>query len=869
MSATPNLPARPAPPGGRLSFVLWLHGLLFLSGALALVYEILWLRRFSTLFGATTPATAVTLAAVLLGFTAGSAVLGTRGSRWTRPLLGYAILEAAAGLGALLVEAWLRLYDHYYPSLYHSLAGSPAGLTVARALLTFAALFLPTFCLGGTVPLLGQAVADERRRFGVTTGSLYAINTAGAALGALSVPFFWLPKLGATASYGWCVAGSVMIGALAWWLDQRTDLRAARAPESILTATPPSRVGKKAAASQPPVAAPVALSFRVLLGFAALSGALMFALEVAWGRMFAQVHEHSIYSFAVVLAVFLAGLAGGGALAKGALRRGAGGRKVLGAAWLLGGALVFASPFLFYRLTDGLAYVMSSGGWAGYSGKILGLAFATVLLPTLLAGMALPALMELAGAADGRPPATVLGRLLAANTAGSILGSLAAAFVLPAWLGMWGMIVAAGTVMIVAGEWSLASGRQPGFPLRRGLLWVGLIAAWLIWNPTRLPRVKFNPAEGEKITALVEGGQGIVAVIEQAGNRRVKLDNYYMLGGTASAGDERVQGHLPLLLHPAPKRVAFLGLGTGITAGAAMLHPAIEQLTAIEIVPEVARAAADHFATANLGLLQSSRTRVVTEDARQFLRATREQFDVIVGDLVVPWRRGEAALYFADSFEAARRALAPGGLFCQWLPLFQLSEAEFNIVVATFLDVFPRATLWRGDFAPNRPALALVGQTGDSLIDPAVIAQRARETKKDELNPQFVHAAGIWMFLVGPLDPREPRFATARRNRENQPWLELLGPLAHAGGEVNQRELFVGQPLEAFLKTVRQYPWANTPLARAEGPPMRWRDAGAEVSAATLLMHEGSTVEGEARMRAAAATLPGEVQAALLGPGGR
>src|SRR5205814_8821840 len=135
------------------------------------------------------------------------------------------------------------------------------------------------------------------------------------------------------------------------------------------------------------------------------------------------------------------------------------------------------------------------------------------------------------------------------------------------------------------------------------------------------------------------------------------------------------------------------------------------------------------------------------------------RFDVIVGDLVVPWRSGEASLYTSDHFAAARRALTPGGLFCQWLPMFQLSEAEFNIVAASFLDIFPSTTLWRGDFAPNAPAVALIGHLDGGEIDPVVVERRLRELQPDDTNPILVHSAGFWMFLVGPLAPRQERFA--------------------------------------------------------------------------------------------------------------
>ena len=185
----------------------------------------------------------------------------------------------------------------------------------------------------------------------------------------------------------------------------------------------------------------------------------------------------------------------------------------------------------------------------------------------------------------------------------------------------------------------------------------------------------------------------------------MKLNNHYVLGGTASTGDERMQAHIPLLLHPSPKRVAFLGLGTGITAGASRLHPT-ERVTTMEIVPEAIQLAQQYFAEANLGAIDSPSIEVVAADARNFLKTSRRKFDVIVGDLFVPWRRGEASLYTIEHFRAARQALAAGGLFCQWLPMFQLSENEFKIVAATFLDVFQIRLCGAAIFHPeSQPSL--------------------------------------------------------------------------------------------------------------------------------------------------------------------
>jgi spermidine synthase len=204
---------------------------------------------------------------------------------------------------------------------------------------------------------LGQAVATGRRRLGISVGGLYAANTFGAALGALSVPFFWLPNLGARASFGACVAGSLFTGVIAWWLDPGEQQLAA----ATLAKKKPGLKAIEISAS----------SLGALSVLAALSGALLFILQVVWSRMFAQVHENSIYSFSLVVAVLLVGLAAGAALARQLLRLGRVPRNLLGVAWIASGAVVFLTPHLFYSLTDGLSYLKGNGGWASYGLRIL------------------------------------------------------------------------------------------------------------------------------------------------------------------------------------------------------------------------------------------------------------------------------------------------------------------------------------------------------------------------------------------------------------------------------------------------------------------------------------------------------------------
>jgi len=745
--------------------------LFFTSGALGLVYEVLWQRHFALVFGGGAAAAAAVLAAYFSGLGLGSYFLGRTLAQVRRPLRAYALLEVLVAAGALLS---FPLVSAAAPLAVLTTGGTApaAARPLVEALAAFAALALPTFAMGGTLPVLARLEGASDRRLGVGVGLLYAVNTAGAALGALAVPFVVLPWLGARGGLLAAVVANVAVAAFAWTMD---------GPLLDGPASETARLDGPALSWTHPA---------VLL--AAGSGLATFILQVLWNRAFAQVHENSTHSFALIVALFVLALALGAQICRLALRRGQAPETVTGWAWLIAAVLAALGPETFGRLTHGLAYLPADRGWGHDAGRLAGVA-AWVVLPAATAiGAGFPALLEWAGHARSSA-VTIVGRVLAANLAGCVLGALAAGFALPRALGMWRSMSLAAALLMAGGAWCLARARARGGRLAATLA-AAIVVFAAISDP---PRVRI--AEGEQLLSLSEGADGIVAVVERPGSRRIKLSNHYVLGGTASSGDERMQAHLPLLLHPSPRRVALLGLGTGITAGGALLHP-IERLTVIEIVPEVAAAARLFLRDANRGVLDDARTRLVIADARAYLRTTADRFDVIVGDLAVPWRPGESALYTLENFAAARGALAPGGVFCQWVPLFQLSEPELRIVLRTLLTVFPRAQVWRGDFSADEPALALVATAEPILLDPAIVETARRAATPDPANAHLSDAAGTWLYFAGVVEPADLGTDDVRVNRDDRPWLELRGPWNGSVGEPR----CTGRRLQAWLADLRR-----------------------------------------------------------------
>ncbi len=838
-----------------------LYLLIFASSAVELAYQVLWMRRFTLAFGATSTAGAISLAAIFLGLGLGNAVGGAWASKSPRPLRLFACMEVGMALGAALLEPILGLYDRLAPGLYPTLVASPATFFALQASLCFVAAGLPAFFMGGLLPVAGQALTLPRgtsRPAGLR--GLYAASLGGASLGTMLVPTVLLPHLGAAIGHAVLIGANLALALGAW--------RIGGARQADLTASPVP-VGTRAQWPRAPSAGILSVAF--------VSGAATISLEVLWARMLSMIHENSAGSFAVVLSVFLLGLALGAGLARLLARPQRRANQLAGAAWLAAGVLTMVSPHLFEVATAGMAYLpgVSESGVA--TRGLLFVALAILLPGATLSGVLLPFLLERVAGRGSLTTGSALGRLLAANTAGAVLGPLVTAFMILPHLGLWWSLALLGAVLLsggVAMTLGLFPGIASGTERSSRAAWTSpgiaiasvCLVLWLA-NPGDVPRARWNPKRGERLVGLVEGVHGTLAVIEDDRSRWITFNNHYTLGGTASTGDERQQAHLPLLLHPAPRTAAVLGMGSGITAGAALLHP-LERLTVLEILPGAVIAARDYFAHANYNLVNDPRAEILVGDARAFIGKSGRKFDVIVGDLVTPWRPGESLLFSQEHFRAVKEALQPGGLYCQWLPSFQLTAAGFDIVAATFLDVFPNTTLWRGDFLPDQPALALIGtRDNDSRLDPQAVEARLLELapRLDHTNPYLLDPEGLWLFLVGPLDPGDLRWRSARRNRDSRPWLEILTPLTQGSPGDEKHVPLVGYLLDRTLEAIRSHPLTGTWLGKLGPRELRDRDLGAALWRASLLAQEKNWEASERLARSALAQLPEKLQIAITG----
>jgi spermidine synthase len=316
-----------------------------------------------------------------------------------------------------------------------------------------------------------------------------------------------------------------------------------------------------------------------------------------------------------------------------------------------------------------------------------------------------------------------------------------------------------------------------------------LVAVVTLLDPARLPIVRANARAGEVVLATWESAHGVVAVVERKGNRVIKLDNYYTLGGTISRRYEQTQADLPIMLHPAPKSVFFLGLGTGITAGAALEHP-VASVTAVELSPDVITASRLYFEENLNGLFDDPRARVIAGDGRHELRVNGDEFDVIVADLFIPWQAGASALYSKEHLQTCRERLKPGGLFAQWLPLYQLTRDELFVIVRTMLEVFPQVTLWRGDFLADRSIVALIGQEEGAAMDVQALTRNFRNRRgDDEVDAETVMGM-MGLFYAGNLTANAAMFTDAAINTDDLPVIEYQAPVAQRRARSGEAQWF-------------------------------------------------------------------------------
>ena len=674
--------------------------LLFGSGAATLIYQTAWLRELRFVFGASTAASAAVLAVFMGGLGAGGLLLGRRAARHARPLKFYAGLELGVTIAAAGSPLLIAVVRRVYVSIGGTLALGAVGGTALRLALTGMVLLVPTLLAGGTLPAATQAVErgdDAARR---ATGLLYGANTLGALAGCVLSTFVLHELLGVRKMLFAACLLNAAVALVAWRWARKT------APAPIVVPKASEAVREDA-----PRRAPV--RERAVRITAALVGFVFLLMEIVWYRMLAPVLGGSSYTFGLILAIVLLGIAAGGLWYARGHRRPATGVGVLALTCALE-AVAIALPFalgddvalwaLRLRLSMGDTFRGLVGSWTAIA--------ALVVFPAaFISGYQFPLLV--ASLDDGRRVGEQVGAAYAWNTAGAIGGSLVGGFgILPLLSapGVWRLAVC---ILAVGAIGLLGIARdEPRRWVSRAALAAAAVALVLIATPGptgiwrhggvgvgRAPA----PSAGNLFTvwrnlwrrSIVWERDGIEGTVALA----TDLDTAFILNGKSDgsarndAGTQVMSGLIATLIHPAPRRSLVIGLGTGTTAGWLAAIPMMERVDVFELEPiiaEVARA----FTAVNHDALANPKVHLTLGDARELLLTTKATYDVIFSEPSNPYRSGISSLFTRELYEAAATRLDRAGLFVQWMQSYEVDYATVATVFATLRSVYPYVETW-------------------------------------------------------------------------------------------------------------------------------------------------------------------------------
>jgi len=753
--------------------------LFFASGCAALIYETVWFYLVQLVVGASSLSVAVLLCAFMGGMALGSWLLPKLTPNGTHPFKVVAVLEAGIAFFGIAIPIALP----YIQQVYLTLAEPGASAITLRAVVCFFVLTPPTMLMGATLPAIApafarastfaKATADTSARQARTVGMLYMANLAGGATGTVLAGFYLLRVHDTVIATTVAVAINVVIAATLTWM-------ANEAPEAALAPDAPQAPQAPQAPETPQ--API-------LAAAALSGFTALGAEVVWTRQLSLLFGASVYTFSLILAVFLAGLGVGGWVGTSLARR----TRPVAALAVIQALLAGAIAFGAYAIVNVLPHwqptalflpQVRSTSWMMFTYDALRCGFA--LLPaTILWGASFPLTLAAGRGADFGGH---VARVNAINTAGALAGALAFTLIGIPMLGshdaQQALVIGAtiSSLLLLLGSPDGAKATRLGV-----IAVVTAVALWIVPPvPGKLIAYGRSVNSWDSIARFLflgEGATASIAVTEGTGGAK-----QFHIAGKVEASDmdidmrlERMLGHVPALLHPHPKSVLIVGVGAGVTAGALSIHPEIERIVICDIEPLVPISARAYFGTENHHVFDNPKVQLVFDDARHFLQTTDEKFDIITSDPIHPWVRGAATLYSEEYLTLSKNHLTPGGVATQWIPMYETDERSVKSEIATFAKVFPDTTLWNPDLLEEGYDLVALGRAEQTPIVEGTLQARidAAPRVKKSLEEVLLKSAGdILGTYAGRARDLAPWLADAEINRERHLRLQYLAGLA-------------------------------------------------------------------------------------------
>jgi spermidine synthase len=759
--------------------------LFFISGACSLVYEVVWMRMLTLVFGVTAFATSTILASFFAGLALGGFYFGRVVDKDRNPLLVYASLEAGIGIFAFLMPLLFLGLSGLYIAIAQRFALGFYQISFLRFVLCFSVLVIPATLMGGTLPAMVKFFAGRPERLGWNVGRLYSVNTFGAVLGALAAGFFLILLLGVRESAYVAGVANLLIAGIVFALER--PLRASRAATSapMSGAKAPGEGG--ADVFSPNIA-------RLALWAVGVSGFCALALEVFWTRALVFFLDNSTHAFATILTAFLLGIAIGSLLIARFVDTG---KKLL--TWLgviqllIGISAALAIPILsgstsVFRSMEGVSLdAMLHWKWIGMRFvKCL----SVMLVPTVLMGMTFPLVAKIYTRNLGKV-GTALGNVYSVNTIAGVLGSVMAGFVLIPLIGVQTGIMVIATINIALGGVLLLS--EPlirASTTRRvavglGLSLPGLAVLYLITSgPMRLASY-YEGIDRPEVLSYTEGAGATVKVYrDRVGDRTLSVNGFPVAGtGLAAHDAQKPLAHFPLLLTTvASPRVNIIGFGAGGTSWGIMQYD-VAGIDCVELVPGVLDVAG-WFPDINHGVLDDPLFNVILDDGRNHALVSSREYDVVSVDATTPKMAGNGSLYTREFYELLAARLSPNGLVVQWLPFHLLSDEEMRMIAKTFMTAFPHTTLW---FSPLRHHSILVGTQAKLRID---FRSLRRKLERQTIQQEFAYFAPatdpidfLSWFVMGE-EALAKYVADARVNSDNHPYLEFTPAMAYFASDV-------------------------------------------------------------------------------------
>ncbi|MDE0423466.1 MAG: fused MFS/spermidine synthase [Candidatus Poribacteria bacterium] len=685
--------------------IVWL--IFIFSGASGLIYQVIWMRQLTLIFGSTVFATSTVLTAFMAGLALGSFYFGRKIDESDQsPLRIYALLEAGIGAFCLVWPLILSVLGALYVLIHRNVTSEFYTLSLIRFVLTCGVILIPSTLMGGTLPVLTRFFVKRLEQLGTNIGVLYALNTFGAVIGTVAAGFFLLEAFGIRWTLGIGIAINFAVAAIALVLTQRVsgteDISSQQSaisnqPEGLVSESRTQLPHAESERSERP-------NSHLVLWAIGISGFCALAYEVLWTRIMVFFLGSTTYAFATMLAAFLFGIALGSIVLARWVDRMKQPIAVFGVVQLGIGlfALILMPAFEeLYGMTRAFQSTFgSSRFWAFFS------CFLVMCLPTFLMGASFPLVTKIYTGSE-RQLGRSIGNVYAVNTVGSIFGAFSAGFILIPLLGIRPSIVlmvalntGIGCLLVLkSGQRTKTSGALlQGVSIGMPILNAGLAVILLLTlnQPLFLKSAIFKTQRpGDTLVDYNEEVDATVTTLkDDEGVYRLYVDTNQAADASRwDSPSHRVIAHLPLLLHPRPKRALVVGFGMGLTSYSITQHGV--RVDAIELSKGVISAAQEHFTHVNGNVFESPLFDYKINDGRNHILMTKTKYDMISTGIIHPLvSAGSSNIYTADFYRLCRRILSEDGIMCQWVPLHRLPETHYKMIVRTFVEVFPHTTLW-------------------------------------------------------------------------------------------------------------------------------------------------------------------------------